>query len=122
MASVCCPLTGECGRTFYHAIQTGTSFQAVAVYVGLTASFVGTILVVSLCATARDTLPVVRLSVDIDEGKKGEVLLRRSEAHLAEAQSLSHSGASAYNDQRFSIGRRRLTASGGLIRATASEP
>src|SRR3954462_15375810 len=33
------------------------------------------------------------LSVDIDEGKKAEELLRRSEAYLAEAQSLSHTGS-----------------------------
>jgi PAS domain S-box-containing protein len=37
------------------------------------------------------------LSVDIDERKKAEDRLRRSEAHLAEAQRLSHTGASAYN-------------------------
>jgi PAS domain S-box-containing protein len=37
------------------------------------------------------------LSVDIDEGKKTEDRLRRSEAHLAEAQRLSHTGASAYD-------------------------
>ncbi len=37
------------------------------------------------------------LSVDVDEAKKAEDRLRRSEAHLAEAQRLSHTGASAYN-------------------------
>src|SRR5260221_5817842 len=37
------------------------------------------------------------LCFDIDEGKKAEDLLRRSEAHLAEAQRLSHTGAVAYN-------------------------
>ena len=35
--------------------------------------------------------------IDIDERKKTENLLRRSEAHLAEAQRLSHTGAVAYN-------------------------
>ena len=37
------------------------------------------------------------LCFDIDEGKKAGDLLRRSEAHLAEAQRLSHTGAVAYN-------------------------
>jgi PAS domain S-box-containing protein len=34
---------------------------------------------------------------DIDDQKRAEDRLRRSEAHLAEAQRLSHTGASAYN-------------------------
>jgi PAS domain S-box-containing protein len=34
---------------------------------------------------------------DIDDQKRAEQALRRSEAHLAEAQRLSHTGASAYN-------------------------
>src|SRR5260370_6397146 len=38
------------------------------------------------------------LSVDIDERKKAEDLLRRSEARLAEAQRLTHIGVSAYNE------------------------
>jgi PAS domain S-box-containing protein len=37
------------------------------------------------------------LSVDVEERKQAEDLLRRSEAHLAEAQRLSHTGAVAYN-------------------------
>src|SRR5215475_8230869 len=37
-----------------------------------------------------------KLTVD-DEAKKAEDRLRRSEAYLAEAQKLSHTGASAYN-------------------------
>jgi PAS domain S-box-containing protein len=36
------------------------------------------------------------LSVDIDEAKKNEDRLRRSEAYLAEAQRLSHCGVTAY--------------------------
>jgi PAS domain S-box-containing protein len=38
------------------------------------------------------------LSVDIDEGKKAEDQLRRSEAYLAEAQALSQAGSAAYNN------------------------
>jgi PAS domain S-box-containing protein len=37
------------------------------------------------------------LSVDIDEAKKTEDRLRRSEAYLSEAQRLSHTGSAAYN-------------------------
>ena len=37
------------------------------------------------------------VSVDIDEGKKAEDRLRRSEARLAEAQRLSHTGSAAFN-------------------------
>ena len=47
----------------------------------------------SLCVTDRDEyIQWYGLSVDIDEGKKAEDRLRRSEAYLAEAQRLSHSG------------------------------
>ena len=41
------------------------------------------------------------LARDISERKKAEEALRRSEAYLAEAQRLSHSGAFAYNESRF---------------------
>jgi PAS domain S-box-containing protein len=44
------------------------------------------------------------LSVDIDEAKKAEDRLRRSEAHLAEAQRLSHIGASAHNETTILYG------------------
>jgi PAS domain S-box-containing protein len=39
----------------------------------------------------------VGVNLDIEEFKRAEDLLRRSEAHLAEAQRLSHTGAVAYN-------------------------
>lgn len=38
------------------------------------------------------------MSVDTDAAKKAEDRLRRSQAHLAEAQRLSHTGSSAFND------------------------
>ena len=38
------------------------------------------------------------MSVDIDEGKKAEDRLRRSEAYLAQAQRLTHTGSAVYNE------------------------
>jgi PAS domain S-box-containing protein len=50
-----------------------------------------------LRASDGTLLQWVGVNIDIDEAKKAEDLLRRSEAHLAEAQRLSHTGAVAYN-------------------------
>jgi PAS domain S-box-containing protein len=90
----------ETSKAFYHAIQTGTSYQSVH----------------RLCRAAdseyrwhharaeplRDRegriVQWYGLSVDIDEGKKAEDRLRRSEAYLAEAQRLSHTGTWAFNE------------------------
>ena len=53
--------------------------------------------------------------------RRGAEALRRSEAYLAEAQSLSHTGSVAYNEQRrFSIGQMKPIESWGLIRVRAS--
>jgi PAS domain S-box-containing protein len=41
------------------------------------------------------------MTVDIDEGKKVENRLRHSEAYLAEAQRLSHTGSAAYNETQI---------------------
>jgi PAS domain-containing protein len=43
------------------------------------------------------------LTIDVDEAKKAEERLRRSEAYLAEAQRISHTGSYA-----FSLVTRRL--------------
>jgi PAS domain-containing protein len=49
------------------------------------------------------------LSIDIDEAKKAEDRLRRSEAYLAEAQRLSHVGAfsavAVHGDEHFRAGK-----------------
>jgi hypothetical protein len=50
-----------------------------------------------LRASDGTLLQWVGVNLDIEEGKKAEDLLRRSEAHLAEAQRLSHTGAVRYN-------------------------
>jgi PAS domain S-box-containing protein len=48
------------------------------------------------------------LSVDIDEAKKAEDRLRRSEAYLAEAQRLGHSGVAAYNETTILYGSEEI--------------
>ncbi len=90
----------ETAKAFYHAIQTGTSYQAV-----------------HRLRRAADgeyrwhhargeplhdregrIIQWYGLSVDIDEGKKAEDRLRRSEAYLAKAQRLSHTGSAVYTE------------------------
>jgi PAS domain S-box-containing protein len=48
------------------------------------------------------------LSVDIDEAKKNEDRLRRSEAYLAEAQRLSHCGVTAYKGMTVFYGSEEI--------------
>jgi PAS domain S-box-containing protein len=109
----------ETAKAFYHAIQTGTSYQ-----------------VMHRLRRAADgeyrwhhargeplrdregrIVQWYGLSVEIDKAKKAEDRLRRSEAHLAEGQRLSHTGASAYN---ATTNLYRPIEFLGLIRATAS--
>jgi PAS domain S-box-containing protein len=89
----------ETAKAFKHAIQTGTSYQAVH---RLRRAADGEYRWHHARGEPlRDQegriIQWFGLSVDIDEGKKAEDLLRRSEAHLAEAERLSHTGAVAYN-------------------------
>ncbi|MBB3149547.1 PAS domain S-box-containing protein [Phyllobacterium trifolii] len=92
----------ETARAFSHAIQTGTSYQAVNRLRRADGEF-------RWHHTRGEPLRegqghIVQwygLSVDIDAAKKAEDLLRRSEAHLAEAQRLSHSGATAVNKSKI---------------------
>jgi PAS domain S-box-containing protein len=86
-------------RAFSHAIQTGTSYEAVNRLRRADGEF-------RWHRTRGEPLRdrqgrIVQwygLSIDIDEAKKAVDRLRRSEAYLAEAQRLSHSGVSAYNE------------------------
>ncbi|MBY5720646.1 PAS domain-containing protein [Rhizobium leguminosarum] len=88
----------ETERAFRHAIQTGTSYQAVHRLRRADGEFRWHhVRGEPLRDQQGRIVQWYGLSVDIDEGKRSEDLLRRSEAFLAEAQRLSHTGASAYN-------------------------
>jgi PAS domain S-box-containing protein len=90
----------EAAKAFYHAIQTGTSYQDVH---RLRRAADGEYRWHHARGEPlRDRegriVQWYGLSVEIDEAKKAEDRLRRSEAHLAEAQRLSRTGSSAFND------------------------
>jgi PAS domain S-box-containing protein len=89
----------ETAKALNHAIQTGTSFQAVNRVRRADGEYRWHH---ARGEPLRDEqgriIQWYGLSVDIDEAKKAEDRLRRSEAHLAEAQRLSHTGSSVYNE------------------------
>jgi PAS domain S-box-containing protein len=95
----------ETVEAFNHAIQTGTSYQSVMRLRRADGEFRWHH---ARCEPLRDRqgriIQWYGLSVDIDEGKKAEDRLRRSEAYLAEAQRISHSGVSAYNETAILYG------------------
>ena len=89
----------ETAKAFYQAIQTGTSYDAVHRLRRSDGEY--------RWHHARGEplhdregriVQWYGLSVDIDEGKKTEDRLRRSEAYLAEAQRLSHTGSAVYTE------------------------
>jgi PAS domain S-box-containing protein len=84
----------ETANAFYHAIQTGTSYQAVHRLRRADGEYRWHH---ARGEPLRDRQGRVvqwyGLTVDIDEGKQAEDRLRRSEAYLAEAQRLSHTGS-----------------------------
>jgi PAS domain S-box-containing protein len=84
----------ETERAYYYAIQTGTSYQGV---MRLRRADGELRWHHARCEPLRDRQGRVvqwyGLSVDIEERKQAEDRLRRSEAYLAEAQSLSHTGS-----------------------------
>jgi PAS domain S-box-containing protein len=95
----------ETAKAYYHAMQSGTSYQGVMRLRRADGEFRWHH---ARCEPLRDRqgriIQWYGLSVDIDEAKKAEDRLRRSEAHLAEAQRLSHSGVSAYNETTILYG------------------
>ena len=89
----------ETAKAFYQAIQTGTSYEAVHRLRRSDGEY--------RWHHARGEplhdregriVQWYGLSVDIDEGKKTEDRLRRSEAYLAKAQRLSHTGSAVYTE------------------------
>src|SRR4029077_7765326 len=89
----------ETAKAFYHAIQTGTSYEGVMRLRRADGEFRWHH---ARCEPLRDRqgriIQCYGLSVDIDERKKAEDRLRRREAYLAEAQRLSHTGTAVFND------------------------
>jgi PAS domain S-box-containing protein len=90
----------ETAKAFYHAIQTGTSYQAVHRLRRSTDGEYRWHHAHGEPLRDREGRVVqwYGLSVDIDEGKKAEDRLRRSEAYLAKAQRLSHTGSAVYTE------------------------
>jgi PAS domain S-box-containing protein len=92
-------------KAISHAVQTGTSFQVVHRLRRADGEFRWHD---SRGDPLRDRqgniIQWYGLTIDIDEAKKAEDRLRRSEAHLAEAQRLSHSGVTAYNETTILYG------------------
>jgi len=89
----------ETARAFYHAIQTGTSYQVVHRLRRADGEFRWYhVRGEPLRDPQGRIIQWYGLSVDVDEAKKAEDRLRRSEAYLAEAQRLSHTGSAVYNE------------------------
>jgi PAS domain S-box-containing protein len=89
----------ETERALYDAVRTGTSFQAFHRLRRKDGEYRW---YHARAEPLRDERGCIvqwyGLSINIDEGRKAEDRLRRSEAHLAEAQRLSHTGSAEYND------------------------
>jgi PAS domain S-box-containing protein len=88
----------ESARTFHHAIQTGTSYQGVMRVRRADGEFRWYhVRGEPLRDQQGRIVQWYGLSVDIDEARKAEDRLRRSEAYLAEAQRLSRTGTWVLN-------------------------
>jgi PAS domain S-box-containing protein len=88
----------ETARAFYHAIQTGTSYQDVVRLRRADGEFRWhDVRGEPLRDRQGRIVQWYGLSVDIDDAKKAEDRLRRSEAYLAEAERLSHTGTWVLN-------------------------
>jgi PAS domain S-box-containing protein len=107
----------ETAEAFWHAIQTGTSYQGVMRLRRADGEFRWHhARSEPLCDRQGRVIQWYGLSVDIDERKKAEDRLRRSEAYLAEAERLSHSGSGAYTEKEI------LYLSEGAIRMNGFDP
>ena len=88
----------ETVKALHHAIKTGTSHEAVHRVRRSDGEFRWHY---ARGEPLRDRegriIQWYGLSIDVDEAKKAEDRLRRSEAYLAEAQRLTHTGSGAFN-------------------------
>jgi PAS domain S-box-containing protein len=89
----------ETEKAFSHAIRTGTSYQAVHRQRRADGAYRWYhVRGEPLHDRQGRIIQWYGLSIDIDEGKKAEERLRRSEAYLTEAQRLGHTGTWAFNE------------------------
>ena len=89
----------ETVRAFDHAIQTGTSYEAVHRLRTADGEYRWHhVRGEPLRDREERIVQWYGASIDIDERKKAEDQLRVSEAYLAEAQRLSHTGSAVYNE------------------------
>jgi PAS domain S-box-containing protein len=89
----------ETEKAFFHAIQTGTPYEGVMRLRRADGAFRWHhARIEPLRDRQGRVIQWYGLSVDIDEAKKAEDRLRRSEAYLAEAQRLSHTGSAVYSE------------------------
>ena len=99
----------ETAQSFYLAVQTGTSHEAVHRVRRSDGEYCWHH---TRAEPLRDQQGRIvqwyGVSVDIDERKKAEERLRRSETYLAEAQRLSHSGVSAYTETTILYGSEEI--------------
>ena len=88
----------EAAKAFYHAIQTGISYQGVHRVRRSDGEYRWHHARVEPLRDRQGRIAQwYGVSVDIDEAKKAEDRLRRSEAYLAESQRLSHTGTWVLN-------------------------
>ena len=89
----------ETVKAISHAIQTGTSYQVVHRLRRADGEFRWHhVAAEPLRDRQGSIIQWYGLTIDIDEAKKAEDRLRHSEAYLAEAQRLSHTGSAVYNE------------------------
>jgi PAS domain S-box-containing protein len=88
----------ETAEAFWHAIQSGTSYQGIMRLRRADGEFRWHhARCEPLCDHQGRVIQWYGLSVDVDERKKAQDRLRQSEAYLAEAERLSHTGGWAVN-------------------------
>ena len=88
----------ETAEAFWHAIQSGTSYQGIMRLRRADGEFRWHhARCEPLCDQQGRVIQWYGLSVDVDERKRAQDRLRQSEAYLAEAERLSHTGGWAVN-------------------------